>query len=252
MKWRFRDSHFFASCQTVDNLFKVAGNRVGYSRLGLRDDGDLPSRTASPLPLPPNDEFTYSTSIRRQEQNDNSIIDFSHSNTSQHHVSSGIGGHNHHPFAHTQTALTPSAQFATRSIEETLSQLSTNTTNGLHSNTVAAIRQLSGPNEFQVEAKDPLWKKFIGQLMEPLILLLLASAAVSVVVGNYDDAASIVAAILIVVTGKSEATRSILTNLTLSHLVGFVQEQRSEKSLEALNKLVPHYCHLIRSVDLSH
>lgn len=28
--------------------------------------------------------------------------------------------------------------------------------------------------------------------------------------------------------------------------VGFVQEQRSEKSLEALNKLVPHYCHLVR------
>ena len=30
--------------------------------------------------------------------------------------------------------------------------------------------------------------------------------------------------------------------------VGFVQEQRSEKSLEALNKLVPHHCHLIRCV----
>lgn len=29
-------------------------------------------------------------------------------------------------------------------------------------------------------------------------------------------------------------------------LVGFVQEQRSEKSLEALNKLVPHYCHITR------
>jgi P-type Ca2+ transporter type 2C len=28
--------------------------------------------------------------------------------------------------------------------------------------------------------------------------------------------------------------------------VGFVQERRSEKSLEALNKLVPHYCHLTR------
>lgn len=28
--------------------------------------------------------------------------------------------------------------------------------------------------------------------------------------------------------------------------MGFVQEQRSEKSLEALNKLVPHYCNLIR------
>jgi Ca2+-transporting ATPase len=28
--------------------------------------------------------------------------------------------------------------------------------------------------------------------------------------------------------------------------VGFIQEQRSEKSLAALNKLVPHYCHLTR------
>lgn len=37
---------------------------------------------------------------------------------------------------------------------------------------------------------------------------------------------------------------------TLTSVVGFVQEQRSEKSLEALNKLVPHYCHLIRSVFL--
>lgn len=47
--------------------------------------------------------------------------------------------------------------------------------------------------------------------------------------GNYDDAVSITIAVTIVVT------------------VGFVQEYRSEKSLEALNKLVPHYAHLIRS-----
>ena len=46
--------------------------------------------------------------------------------------------------------------------------------------------------------------------------------------GNVDDAVSITVAILIVLT------------------VGFVQERRSEKSLEALGKLVPHYCHLTR------
>ncbi|EJF55327.1 hypothetical protein DICSQDRAFT_74527 [Dichomitus squalens LYAD-421 SS1] len=46
--------------------------------------------------------------------------------------------------------------------------------------------------------------------------------------GNIDDAVSITVAVLIVLT------------------VGFVQEQRSEKSLEALSKLVPHHCHLIR------
>ena len=48
--------------------------------------------------------------------------------------------------------------------------------------------------------------------------------------GNYDDAVSIALAVTIVVT------------------VGFVQEYRSEKSLEALNRLVPHHAHLIRDV----
>ncbi|CAO3587856.1 unnamed protein product [Absidia cylindrospora] len=51
--------------------------------------------------------------------------------------------------------------------------------------------------------------------------------------GQMDDAISITMAILIVVT------------------VAFVQEYKSEKSLEALNKLVPHYCHLIRNGQLS-
>ena len=46
--------------------------------------------------------------------------------------------------------------------------------------------------------------------------------------GNLDDAISITIAVTIVIT------------------VGTVQEYRSEKSLEALNKLVPHYAHVIR------
>ena len=66
------------------------------------------------------------------------------------------------------------------------------------------------------------------QFKETLILLLLASAVISFFMGNLDDAISITIAVTIVVT------------------VGFVQEYRSEKSLEALNKLVPHFAHLIR------
>ncbi|ODQ60549.1 hypothetical protein WICANDRAFT_23374, partial [Wickerhamomyces anomalus NRRL Y-366-8] len=47
--------------------------------------------------------------------------------------------------------------------------------------------------------------------------------------GNIDDSVSITLAIVIVVT------------------VGFVQEYRSEQSLQALNKLVPAEAHLIRN-----
>lgn len=54
--------------------------------------------------------------------------------------------------------------------------------------------------------------------------MLLASAAISVLMKQYDDSISITIAIVIVVT------------------VGFVQEYRSEKTLEQLNKLVPPSC----------
>ncbi len=71
--------------------------------------------------------------------------------------------------------------------------------------------------------------RFLKQFKETLILLLLGSAIISFFMGNLDDAISITVAVTIVVT------------------VGFVQEYRSEKSLEALSMLVPHYAHSIRA-----
>ncbi|XP_025058883.1 calcium-transporting ATPase type 2C member 2 isoform X4 [Alligator sinensis] len=68
----------------------------------------------------------------------------------------------------------------------------------------------------------------------PLILLLLASALVSIITKEYEDAVSIAMAVLIVVT------------------VAFIQEYRSEKSLEELNKLVPPECNCIREGKLHH
>uniref|UniRef100_A0A8D0XRU0 Calcium-transporting ATPase n=1 Tax=Sus scrofa TaxID=9823 RepID=A0A8D0XRU0_PIG len=68
----------------------------------------------------------------------------------------------------------------------------------------------------------------------PLILLLLASALVSVLTREYEDAVSIAVAVLIVVT------------------VAFIQEYRSEKSLEELTKLVPPECNCIREGKLQH
>ncbi|PIL33698.1 transporter [Ganoderma sinense ZZ0214-1] len=122
-----------------------------------------------------------------------------------------------------------SARFAHCSIEDTISHFGTSATHGLPLRRVQELLQTHGYNEFSVDAPEPLLVKFAKTIYEnPLILLLCGSAGVSAVMGNIDDAISITVAVLIVLT------------------VGFVQEQRSEKSLEALNKLVPHHCHLIR------
>ncbi|KZV61334.1 calcium-transporting P [Peniophora sp. CONT] len=130
---------------------------------------------------------------------------------------------------------TASAKWSARPAEEALSYFRTSPSTGLSTSNIPALHSQYGYNEFTVEAPEPIWLKFAKTIYEsPLILLLCASAAISAIVGNVDDAVSITVAILIVLT------------------VGFVQEQRSEKSLEALNKLVPHHCHIIRDGESVH
>lgn len=69
---------------------------------------------------------------------------------------------------------------------------------------------------------------YFEQFQDPLIMLLMGSAIVSLLLGQLENAISIGLAVLLVGT------------------VGFVQEWRSEKSLEALNRLAPPRCRVIR------
>jgi Ca2+-transporting ATPase len=121
------------------------------------------------------------------------------------------------------------SEHATLSIEAVAARHSTSLGNGLHPSDASTRLHIQGPNELPSEEPEPLWLRFVQQFKETLILLLLASAGISAIMGNYEDAISIAIAVTIVVT------------------VAFVQEYRSEKSLEALNKLVPHFAHVIRS-----
>jgi Ca2+-transporting ATPase len=120
------------------------------------------------------------------------------------------------------------SQNAQLSVERVAEYHATSLTHGLHPSDATTRFHVQGPNELPHEEPEPLWLRFVKQFQETLILLLLASAAISAIMGNYEDAISIAVAVTIVVS------------------VAFVQEYRSEKSLEALNQLVPHNAHVIR------
>ncbi|KAG6891163.1 hypothetical protein C0992_009777 [Termitomyces sp. T32_za158] len=149
--------------------------------------------------------------------------------------------------------ITASAQFAHTSVQvrtdphvriirmeliflkDTIAHFRTSADNGLLQRDIPNLHATHGYNEFSVSTPEPLLLKFAKTIYEsPLILLLCGSASVSAIMGNIDDAISITVAVLIVLT------------------VGFIQERRSEKSLEALNKLVPHHCHVIREGETKH
>ncbi|KAG5642209.1 hypothetical protein DXG03_003400 [Asterophora parasitica] len=133
------------------------------------------------------------------------------------------------------SSTTASAQFAHTSAEDTIAHFRTSAERGLLMSDIPRLLATHGYNEFSVSSPEPVLLKFAKTIYEsPLILLLCGSAAISAIMGNVDDAVSITVAVLIVLT------------------VGFVQERRSEKSLEALNKLVPHHCHVLRDGSSIH
>jgi Ca2+-transporting ATPase len=86
---------------------------------------------------------------------------------------------------------TPAAQFAIKTVDETLAELQSNMDAGLASQEADFRRAKYGPNELATEEGESLALKFMEQLKQPLNLLLLGSAFVSLLMGQYDDAFSI-------------------------------------------------------------
>jgi len=129
--------------------------------------------------------------------------------------------------------ISPSLHASLRTIEQVLTEQNTDLEKGLTVQEAGFRLRLNGPNVLEPEDEETLISKFIDQFKDPLIMLLMGSACISLLMGQFSDACSILLAIVIVLT------------------VAFVQEYRSEKSLEALNQLVPNYCHVIRQGQLT-
>ncbi|NOT36581.1 MAG: cation-translocating P-type ATPase [Saprospiraceae bacterium] len=76
-----------------------------------------------------------------------------------------------------------------------------------------------GPNELQEKKKIPAWMLFLNQFKDFMIIILIAAAILSGAVGDMTD------------------TIIIITIVLLNAIVGFVQEYRAEKAMEALKKM---------------
>ncbi|MFZ9483809.1 MAG: cation-translocating P-type ATPase, partial [Ilumatobacteraceae bacterium] len=81
-----------------------------------------------------------------------------------------------------------------------------------------------GHNQLEAAARIPAWKRFLGQFKDLLILILLGAALVA-----------------FLVSGELKTPLVVLFVVLLNATIGFIQENRAEKSLEALKgMLVPH------------
>ncbi len=96
--------------------------------------------------------------------------------------------------------------------------------------TIIASERLSeyGKNEIEETKKKTVWQMLFDQLTDFMILILIVVAIISGFLGDLTD------------------TIIILAIIILNATVGFIQEYRSEKAMEALKKMVPNIARVMR------
>jgi len=175
------------------------------------------------------DPFPASNSVKTNVENPNNYINNIYiNNTNENENENENNKQNNVDSSTKKKKVSPSLHASLRTVEQVLTEQNTDLEKGLTVREADFRIKLNGPNILEPENEETLFSKFIEQFKDPLIMLLLGSASISLIMGQFSDAFSILLAIIIVLT------------------VAFVQEYRSEKSLEALNQLVPNYCHVIR------
>ncbi|HEY5506456.1 MAG TPA: calcium-translocating P-type ATPase, PMCA-type [Coriobacteriia bacterium] len=109
--------------------------------------------------------------------------------------------------------------FHVMTIDEVVASLATDPEGGLGTDEVVARRAASGPNELLPAKRTPPWRLFLSQYNDFMIWVLLAAVAVSAIEGQVPEAVAILAILL------------------LNGVLGFAQEYRAERALEALKEM---------------
>ncbi|MEK7595619.1 MAG: cation-translocating P-type ATPase [Patescibacteria group bacterium] len=122
--------------------------------------------------------------------------------------------------------------YHTKSFEDTIKNLSSSP-QGLTQTDAENRIKTFGYNELPEPIKEPLILKFLDQFKNLLVLLLISATVISFFLGERLDAIAILAIVIV------------------NAILGFVQEFKAEKAIEALKRMSASYCKVIRGTEVS-
>ena len=124
-----------------------------------------------------------------------------------------------------------------KNINEIVQELGTNIEKGLTNEQVQIATEKFGENELQGKKKKTLLQKFLQQFKDFMIIILIIAAVVSGIIG--------------ITQGEGITdTIVILIVIIINAIIGVVQENKAEKSLEALKKLSGYTAKVMRNGQL--
>ncbi len=123
------------------------------------------------------------------------------------------------------------------SVEDTVKLLNTDLQNGLTSEEVTKRVEENGYNELIQKKKKTFLEKFLAQFKDFMIIVLIFAALVSGIVGVLEH------------EGINDSI-IILLIVIVNAIIGVMQENKAEKSLEALKKLSSHTAKVLRNGHL--
>lgn len=110
--------------------------------------------------------------------------------------------------------------------------------NGLNQQQVEENKKKYGLNELETKKKETILIKFLNQFKDFMIIVLIIAAVVSGIVGSLQG------------EGITD-TIIIMIVVIMNAIIGVVQEDRAEKSLEALQQLSAHVAKVMRNGELN-
>ncbi len=108
--------------------------------------------------------------------------------------------------------------FYRKSVEEVWKELHTSE-HGLSTDEADRRYQEYGPNQIQGKGAKPPWIILAGQFKDPLVIILIVAAIVTMFIAEYIDMAVILAVVI------------------LNAIIGFVQEFKADKAMQALKRM---------------